>query len=125
MRHWANDTYVIYIGLSEDEATVWMVTDYDTDGTYYIADLVDMQDIEEPDWSHQTTEEEKNLRLFWLQKGDIFTANGIPYRMKLERLEYDNQKLYAIVSYVGGITTGGRNTRYPIDASSKKEIQFI
>lgn len=125
MRHWANDTYVIYTGLSENEATVWMVTDYDTDGTYYIADLVDMQGIEEPDWSHQTTEEEKNLRLFWLQKGDIFTANGIPYRMKLERLEYDNQKLYAIVSYVGGITTGGRNTRYPIDASSKKEIQFI
>ncbi len=126
MRHWANDTYVIYIGLSEDEATVWMVDDYNKeDDKYFIADLVSMQDNPQPNWGDLSLEDEGNLRLFWLQKGDIFTANGIPYRMKLERLEYDNQKLYAIVSYVGGVTTGGRNTRYPIDASSKKEIQFI
>lgn len=51
MRHWANDTYVIYIGLSEDEATVFMVDDYNKeDDKYFIADLVSMQDNSQPNF---------------------------------------------------------------------------
>lgn len=118
-------TYVVSKGLSDDEATVWEVYGYDADGTHIVADLVAMQGEEEPEWSQQDTMERKDMVLFWLQKGDTFTANGIPYRMRLERLEYDNTRLYAIVSHVGAITTGGRNTRYPIDKSSRKEIQFL